>query len=400
MERSRAGGLAPYYLWELLAEFSFTAGVWIVYLQSRGFSLAEIGLAESVFHLAPVSLELLTGSLADLFGRKWSLALASLCATASALLMLRADSLWVVLPAMYLNGAFYAFRSGAGEAFMFDSLVAQGVADRFTGVLGKLYSAMYLVVAATTWVGGVLADRSFAVPYLLTAAVGAVGFVLAANLREPARERTAHASVRRVFAEAAAVLRGQPGLPMLLVYVAGLWTLSTLVTLYAQAVLSEMGLPPSQVALVIGSTFLFTAAGALLAGRLSDRTGFRRWTLLATAVGVAVALALGSQRLWLVLPVYVVAEFVFGAYEPMVSARVNAGIGSAQRATILSIQGFLFSITMIWAFPLFGAAAGRVGWLAAYAGASAVVLLLLAVLLRFGPSREVGESGSRGGEPG
>jgi hypothetical protein len=47
-----------------------TGGIWILYLKSRGLSLAEIGLAESAFHLAPVLLELPSGSFADLVGRR------------------------------------------------------------------------------------------------------------------------------------------------------------------------------------------------------------------------------------------------------------------------------------------------------------------------------------------
>jgi len=42
----------------------------------------------------------------------------------------------------------------------------------------------------------------------------------------------------------------------------------------------------------------------------------------------------------------------------------------------------IWAVMMIWAFPLFGFAAERAGWLAAYAGASAVVLALLAGWLR------------------
>ncbi|MCC6314482.1 MAG: hypothetical protein IT337_10765, partial [Thermomicrobiales bacterium] len=50
----------------------------------------------------------------------------------------------------------------------------------------------------------------------------------------------------------------------------------------------------------------------------------------------------------------------------------------AQRATILSVEGFLYSVTMIWAFPAFGALAERRGWLTAYGFAGIIVLALFA----------------------
>src|SRR5690606_22937572 len=107
-----APSLVRFYGFQLVAEIGLTGGTWILYLQHLGLSLTQIGIAEAVFHLAPSTLELPSGSLADVFGRKWSLALSSLCVALSAFLMLIADNIWMVLPAMYLSGASFAFRSG------------------------------------------------------------------------------------------------------------------------------------------------------------------------------------------------------------------------------------------------------------------------------------------------
>jgi len=151
--------LRRFYAFQVINDFSFTAGIWIIFLQSRGFSLAEIGLAESAFHLAPVTLELPSGSFADVLGRKWSMTVSALLMAGSTTLMFVADSLWLLLPAMYLNGAAYAFRSGAQQAFLFDSLRDEPSGNRFTSLLGKLNSVAYIAIAATTAIGASLAVR-------------------------------------------------------------------------------------------------------------------------------------------------------------------------------------------------------------------------------------------------
>ena len=376
------GGASPsltrFYAYRLVTDASLTGGIWILYLHDRGMSLAAIGQAEACFHLAPITLELPSGSLADVAGRKWSLVIGSLLIAASAALLLAAPSPWAVLPAMYLGGASYAFRSGAQEAFLYDTLGAGPGTDRFAPLLGRLLAASYLVIAATTWVGGVLADSGFTWPYLLTIGIGLVGAWLAAGLREPPRARPQRQGMVRTMATASQILRRQPLLAALIGFTAGLWTLLTLIGLYAQAVLSEQGLAPSTIGLIIGATLLCTALGSWLAGRVTSRGRFSRWTMVVTAAIVAAGLGLGSGVLLLAVPVYLLAEFAAGLYEPLLSARINDEVAATHRATILSVQGFLFSLTMIWAFPLTGWLAERGGWLLAYASAGLIVLVLLA----------------------
>ncbi len=96
---------------------------------------------------------------------------------------------------------------------------------------------------------------------------------------------------------------------------------------------------------------------------------------------VAGGLGLGSEILALGIGLYFAAELAAGIYEPILMNRINAGATAAQRATIISVNGLLFSLTMIWAFPLGGWVAQRWSWLAMYSGAAAVVLLVLAVWL-------------------
>ena len=377
----RRRGMARFYAYTLSAKIDLAGGIWIIYLQDRGFSIAQIGLAEACFHLAPVTLELPSGSLADVVGRKWALMIGSLLVAISAALMLGAGSLWMVLLAMYLNGASYAFRSGAEQAFLYDTMAAQDATSGFARLFGRVISMSYLIIGLTVWFGAVLAGVSFTWPYAITIGVGLAAAFLAAGLREPERERTTHRGMTRTIREAIAIVRGRPGLAALLGFGAGLWTLLTLIGLYAQAVLAEHGLRPATIGLVIGGTLVCTAIGSWIAHRVSAWVAFTTWTVIVAIAIVCGGVALGSGLLVVGIAVYLVAEFTAGLYEPLLADRINASLSASHRATILSVEGFLFSITMIWAFPLFGWVAGRYGWLPAYAGGGAVVLILLAVWL-------------------
>lgn len=366
MPASGLPDLRRYTAYRLASNIGLTNAIWVIFLHERGLSLGQIGLAEAAFHLAPVTLELPTGSLADTFGRKWSLALGGIMSALAALLMLAVDDIWLALPAMYLSGAAMTFASGAQEAFLYDSLAAGDSSDRFTDLFGKLLSVSFLVIGLTAWLGASLAEIDFIIPYALAAGFGLLTAWIALGLREPDRDHLAHRNIRRTIAESIQIVHRQPGLAWLLGFTALYWTGVTLIELYAQAVLSEMGLTTSLVGLIIGGSFAVVAAGAWLADRVTRRGSFHAWTIGLTLLTAAGAIGLGSKILFLALVLYVVFEFGTGLYEPLLAARVNRDLGPSQRATILSLQGFLFSLTMIWAFPLVGWIAGRAGWLVAF----------------------------------
>ncbi len=334
--------LRRYVGYQLIAEISLTSAIWVLYLRDRGLSYGEIGLAESVFHLAPITLELPTGSLADVVGRKWSLAIGSLLVAASAALLWVATDLWLVLPAMYLSGASYTFRSGAQQAFLYDALVERGTSDLFARVFGRLASASYVVMGATTWLGATLAERSYGWPYGLTVACGLAGAYLAAGLQEPERERAAHRGIGRTIVEALRIVHGRPSLAALLIFGSAFWTLVTLIEIYAQAVLDAQGLRQAAIGLLVGGSFFVVAAGTWVAHRVTARGSFAAWTVVLTAAVVGGALGLGSGVLALAVVTYLIAELATGLYEPILGDRINRDVTAAQRATILSVQGFLF----------------------------------------------------------
>ena len=248
----------------------------------------------------------------------------------------------------------------------------------------------YTAIAATTAIGASLAERDYALPFGLTVGAGLAAAFLAAGLKEPQRPIANRRGMGGTITEALRIVRGDRQLLTLIVFAATLWTVSALVHLYAQAVLTERGLAPSQIGFVLGAILFTTALGAWLSGRLASLRSFRFWTVAATGVIAGSGLLLGGAPVFVALLGLVAAELFAGAFEPMIAQRVNTAITSAQRATVLSVEGFLYSVTMVWAFPLFGWTAERYGWLPAYGVAGGVVVALLGVFLVLGGGRPLG----------
>ncbi|MCK5737125.1 MAG: MFS transporter, partial [Spirochaetaceae bacterium] len=60
------------YLFLGLSYVDLTRGLWMIWLTLRGFSLTQLGIMEGIFHLTSFLMEVPTGIVADLFGRKMS----------------------------------------------------------------------------------------------------------------------------------------------------------------------------------------------------------------------------------------------------------------------------------------------------------------------------------------
>lgn len=372
-----------FYAYKLGTEGYFLSAIWILYLQSRGLSLTEIGLAEAAFHLAPVLLELPSGSFADLVGRRWSLAIGSALVVASTVVLWMTDSLPLAMLALFLHGASFSFRSGADQAFLYESLGERQ--SSYAGIFGKLLGASYLVAAAAAWLGAALSDVSYNLPFALTIGVALGGVWLAAGLKEPPRVKVEgeHAgSVLSHMKAARTALRARPRVAAMLFFSGGFWALISISGLYLQVAFSERGLSNTLVGAVIGATMVMDALGAMFAGRLSGRGRFStQIVVLAGISGFAIA-GTASAALWFALAAFLLSRVASGLLEPLLFAWFNHQLPSEQRATLLSIESWLFSLTMIVTFPLAGRLAETQGWGALYlvCGGLTVVMALVVLL--------------------
>src|SRR6056297_4316600 len=76
------------YIFTFINNFNVTSGIWMLFLASRGLSLFQIGIMESIFHITSFIMEIPTGMVADLYGRKTSRLLGRVATIISFLIML------------------------------------------------------------------------------------------------------------------------------------------------------------------------------------------------------------------------------------------------------------------------------------------------------------------------
>ncbi len=355
-------------LLEWAGYFRPAGAIWVLLLASRGFTLAEIGLAEGFFHLVSLCCEVPSGLLADLMGRKRTLAAGQLLFALSALAMVFSRTMTGICLNMALTALGYNLTSGTREAITYDSLLLCGQEGNYLTFSSRLNVAYRLTTAAATLCAGGVLILGYRAGYMLDVlfALGAMGIAL--SLHEPLvtqgqKDRFAagvHGLPRLMRAHiraAGSFLAGHPRAVGLMLFNALAGALATLLGFYLQDGLSARGAPAAMLGPLLVAVGLGGAVGSRLAPVL-HRLPYRAAAAL-SCVGMFcgyVLVASGS------VPMMALGGFLAAmaddALQTLTDARLNAGLPSDQRATLISVSSMCFSVVMVVLSPLAGALAG------------------------------------------
>ncbi|GAA5041195.1 MFS family permease [Thermocatellispora tengchongensis] len=375
----------------------------ILLMTERGLGLGEAGTVMAAYGAVVVLLELPTGGLADVIGRRGVLAASALVGAAGLTVMAFAGSFWPFLLASLLKGVARALSSGPAQAWYVDTLhAAEGPGADLKPGLARGEAAGSLALCLGVLAGGLLPPavarlgppfgEPLAVPVLL-AAVASVGLfaVVLAALPEPPHPRASLAGVLRGVPRtvgAGLALAARDGVLGRLLLVSGAVgvalcavELLTPVRLARLAGGAEAG--GTAYGLVTAVGFAASAAGSALAPRVARLAGSSaRGAALGTAL---LAVSLGVLAASATLPGAPGLAVAAGAYLAMFAGMSVAGllraeimhrrVGAARRATLISVDSLALQLGACLANLGLGALADAHGPGPAWWVAGGVVLL-------------------------
>jgi MFS family permease len=373
--------------------------VTVVLMQSRGLSLADIGLVVSVQGAAVIVLELPTGGLADAVGRRPVLLLASALDVGSLALLLGAHSLGAFVVAGAVQGVFRALESGPLEAWYVDTSLAldpgapieRGLA-RGASAIGLAISVGALGAAGLTALPAVGGADPLAVPVVAALLLRLVDIVALAVLIHDDRSLPDVGAVSLGIAAAPTVVKSTVRLVsrnralLALVAVELLWGAGLVaVELFSGPRMVELFGDPERGVAVFGlggaAAWSISALGSAATGRLTAWVGggpARVGAVLRVAQGAAVMLmALGGGPLGLVTG-YLCFYLVHGPANVVHYAMVHRLVDADHRSTVISANSLATRL---------GGTAGGIGLgpLAGGAGIPAALAVAAAVLAAGAP---------------
>lgn len=357
----------------------FMASVLIPFLRDwGGISFTRIFVLNAWFMFCNFLLEVPTGTVADVFGRKISLVAGSLVAVAGWIVYTSVADFRVFLIGETLIAASMTLMSGADDALVYDSLAQLGEGAAAKRIFARLESFKLAGIITGALSGGFIASRfGLRAPMLLQTVPSGVAALLALSLVEPGK-----AQVERRLADYGQVLRagmrhfrGHPVLRVLAFDMILTATLSWLIIWLYQPQLERAGLSIA----FFGVVHAGMCIGQILL--LSNIERFESWLgsrrryffLSALLPGVAyVVLGLTSRPIFVVGAVLLAASFGLSR-PPLFASAMNRHIPSEQRATVLSTISMLRTLAVAVVNPI-------VGWLVDWSMSGALLVVGAAAL--------------------
>lgn len=351
--------LSKLYLSSVLGNLSLT-GVWVAILSARGYSLVEIGIAETVFHITSLIFEIPSGVFADVFGRKKMLIVSAVMRMIGNIIMIFSNNLFMVCLSIAFHALSYNFSSGTGDALAYDSLKLAETEDKFEKYESNQLIIYRLCSGISTLCAGFALFIGYRLAYSTDLITGVIQIFVLSSLHEVyaanQQNDTKSTTVRKLiscFRESIIFLKGLKKILGLMMCNSLVGALDILLLFFLQAKLPEKGIPLWG----LGFALLFMEMGGVVGSRLIlkfPKLSYKR--VFAITMFLVFIGFLAEHSSWYII--MAVGGFLSAVGDDALQVRTNAILQnmfpSEQRATLTSVESFTFSVIMIVLSPLAG----------------------------------------------
>ncbi|HOY27209.1 MAG TPA: MFS transporter [Mesotoga sp.] len=370
------------YVFSFFMNLRLSGGLWMIYMAFKGMSLTQIGLLEGIFHVTSLAMEVPTGSIADLFGRKLSRTLGRCMSLASILILIVSSDFTHFLFFMVFSALSYNLESGSGEALVYDSLKYLGKSEEFMRIAGKQEAVFQCSSIAAFLVGGLLGTFDYHLAFWVSAAI--IIFTIGYSLlfvEPPIDSDSAGSSPKRSLkgfarqiADSFSVIAKTRKVAFLILFTQTILAFCTCIFFYMQNFWKGEGMNEFQIGVLL-------AIGSLAAGVTATKVHKLQRLLREKMMLILLPLAAVISMWALALSPFKAPFFILiSMFEAMLfvasSDYINRLIPSQYRATIISFSSMAFSVVMIAIFPSFGKMADAFSFGIAFISLAAVGSLL------------------------
>ncbi len=348
------------YLIKLSKWFMLIMPIVALYYTDNGLDDFDIYLLQAVYSLSVAILEIPSGYMADIIGRKKSLIAGSILGTLGFIIYAVSSDFTGFFLAEMTLGLGGSFISGSDSALLYDSLAGMRKQHRYLQLEGRITSLGNFAETLAAVCGGMLAAAlSYRFVYISQATIAAIAIPASLLLVEPHREKSI---LRPGFAHILAVchesLLVNKKLSSTLILSSIIGTSTLCMAWTAQVYFVSKGLTEEAITPLWVSLNLTVAVVAAFASHLVAKMGRKRAIVSIVLIIPTSYILLGSLSLVPAIIVLLIFYAVRGYATPLLKDLANIYCASEIRATVLSIRNMIIRISFAILGPFIGSISG------------------------------------------
>ena len=342
------------YSTTLLQGMMFFLPILALYYQESLFSVKNVALIFSIEALFSVIFEVPTGAIADLFGRKRTLILATVINILGiAVLSIGGNMAMFVVYAVLVSLA-RSLNSGTDTALMYDTLKNEGKENFYKKMSGMYMSIWPIGATIGSIVGGYLATISLHTPIFYTLIPFVISLVLNFFLVEPEYEKKTGTTLNgHIWESIKDVLKNKQ---MLIILSGGViaWSLGESVHFLSQIFFQSKQIPILWYGYLGAASFSFSSLGFYCSHAISERFGNKKTVVLSVIFLSLLLIASTLTPGYLSIILFALSSFFFGLRSPILGHLWNEEAESRKRATLNSINSLVYQLGVAIVIPIVG----------------------------------------------
>ena len=347
--------LIPMALAMIAAGFDFYVPVSAFFLESRGLSLTDIFMLESVLVASILVAEIPAGIIGDRFDRRRLVCAGFVFNAIAEILFAAGTNFSIYALSFVMSGLSIAMLTGVQDAYIYDSLGDDADA-KAVGAWGHLSALMLTAGVTGSVVGSALGSVDISLPALLSAAMAVVAVVCAAFLpQQNPKIHDKHPETSWVSLKIGVkLLFTSPLLLYVAVGSSASFALFNAVYTLNQPLFAAQDVPIATWGVIAGVGQLLAAGYNYAARRIEKRVGRKTALLLAMGYGAAGFCLMAVPHVLAVVSGFLLVVVGIHARGPITSAVTNKLIPAHRRATVLNVASSAGSLVGIVVNPLVG----------------------------------------------
>lgn len=355
MTASISGNIPKLYLIKIAKWFMLTMPIIVLFYQENGLSMQDVLSLKAIYSVAVVALEIPSGYIADVWGRKKTLILGSILGCLGFVVYSFSHGFSGFLTAELILGIGSSFISGSDSAMLYDSLLKMNKEKQYLKQESRIMSVGNFAEAIAGIAGGSLALISLRTPFIFQSFIAFIAIPASILLVDP---KQSSEKIKGGFAHILgivkfslwdnAILRWN----IVLSSVIGCATLT--LAWFIQPYLRDLNMEVSTIGIVwtlLNLTVGFVALSAHKVEAYLGKIGSTVFIVLGISIGFVLTGWFNSLvGVGVLFFIYVVR----GIATPVLKDYINRICQSEMRATVLSVRNFIIRICFAIIAPFLG----------------------------------------------